>query len=364
MYFDLTDEQKQLTRSVERLLSETVQPREIAEGRRDALGETLDTALRDLGVTAALAGEDAGGLDMGLLTLVAVAHHLGRHGAPGFALEGAVGAWAIGRYGTAEQKARWLPPLLEGRIACAFAFGEGKGAWTPDEWRASVDAPQVDKAFVRNPGKEALLLVGLREGLGLMRSDGAAFSPSGPPLDPSRPLASVSLPARDIEPFADRVAAWRVCEALMAIAAADAVGAAQRALEMAVDYAKTRFQFDRPIGAFQALRHQLANMAVDIAPAHFPCWYAAHAWDQGDPDARRAILMAKAHGTDMAVKVARAAVECHGGIAYTWEYPLHLLLKRAMQDRASLGSPRALRRAVARIDDEAWAQPQAGRSMW
>src|SRR3546814_1692061 len=97
---------------------------------------------------------------------------------------------------------------------------------------------------------------------------------------------------------------------------------------MSVEYAKTRVQFGRPIGAFQAIKHALADMAVDMDPVRYLCWFAAHAWDTPAPEAPWSAALAKAHATDMAVKTARAAVEAHGGIGYTWEYPLHLLLDR------------------------------------
>ena len=123
------------------------------------------------------------------------------------------------------------------------------------------------------------------------------------------------------------------------LVAADALGGAQKVTDMSVAYAKEREQFGQPIGRFQALKHQLAHMALDAEPARALVWYAAYAWDADLPDAPRAAAIAKAHLCDVFVRVARAAVAAHGGIGYTWEYGLNYWFRRAAFDRAWLGSP-------------------------
>jgi alkylation response protein AidB-like acyl-CoA dehydrogenase len=141
--------------------------------------------------------------------------------------------------------------------------------------------------------------------------------------------------------------AARLVDALLVLLSADACGAGLRAYRMAVEYANVRTQFGQVIGKFQALRHQLANMAVDMEPCRALYWYAAYAWDTIPQKQRRTAATAKAHITDMAVRSARAAVEAHGGIGYTWEYPLHLYLKRAMHSRLHMGSPALHRERMA-----------------
>lgn len=131
----------------------------------------------------------------------------------------------------------------------------------------------------------------------------------------------------------------RLADAALVLVAADALGGAQKVTDMSVAYAKEREQFGQPIGRFQALKHQLAHMALDVEPARALVWYAAYAWDAGLPDAPRAAAMAKAHLCDIYVRAARAAVAAHGGIGYTWEYGLNYWFRRAMFDRAWLGSP-------------------------
>ncbi|EHJ62399.1 acyl-CoA dehydrogenase family protein [Novosphingobium pentaromativorans] len=351
MQFDLTDDQKQLCDSIERALTGMV---DLASVARDSgviveLEEKVDALLVELGLPMAMLSEEYDGLDMGLLTVAAASHVLGRHAAPGHAIDNSLAAWAIAEFGTEAQRDTWLPGLLSGEISATFALREDR--WEPNCWQAEAGQHRIEKRNVRLLRNGGLAVIGTRDGLAIAKVGADAFRPDETPLDLSRPLATLSLGGGALEPLADRDGAQRLYDALLVVAAIDAAGAGQQTLAMAVDYAKTRKQFDRLIGSFQALQHQLAEMAVDIGPAHFPCWYAAHAWDRGAHDAHRMALLTKAHATDMAVKTARKAVECHGGIAYTWEYPLHFLLKRSMQDRLTLSLPSELRSQVAALDD-------------
>jgi len=147
----------------------------------------------------------------------------------------------------------------------------------------------------------------------------------------------------------DRKQVESLADAALVLQAADAYGLARHGVDISVEYAKTREQFGRPIGVFQALKHQLANMTLDIEPCRALYWYAAHAWDAIRDEAPRSALIANAHITDVAVKTLRAAVEAHGGIAITWEFVLHIWLKRAMHNKVRFGMPSALRARSARL---------------
>ena len=144
----------------------------------------------------------------------------------------------------------------------------------------------------------------------------------------------------------------KVLDAGLILLAADAFGAGRRCVEMAVEYAKQREQFGVKIAQFQALRHQLVNMALEVEPCRGMYWYAAHAWDKNETSASHAAALAKAHIVDRCLQVARDNIEAHGGIGFTWEYDAHIWLKRAMFDWAWLGGP-PLHRARA-ADLAAW----------
>jgi hypothetical protein len=130
--------------------------------------------------------------------------------------------------------------------------------------------------------------------------------------------------------------------------AADALGAARRALDMAAGYAKQREQFGRPIGSFQAIKHKLADMYLLVQGAAVAVEGAAEALDAGG-DARRPVAVAASYARDAAVKVTGDAIQVHGGIGYTWEHDCHRLFKRAKFDEAFLGDPPVHRERLAAL---------------
>jgi alkylation response protein AidB-like acyl-CoA dehydrogenase len=128
-----------------------------------------------------------------------------------------------------------------------------------------------------------------------------------------------------------------VLDAGLVLLAADAFGAAWRMIELTRDYVGARRQFGQPLAQFQAVKHQLANLVTDTEPCRGLVWFAAHAFDHRPEEARKAAAIAKAHVTDVAMDVARAAFELHGGIGFTWECDLQFWFKRALFDRQFLG---------------------------
>ncbi|MDK2756070.1 MAG: acyl-CoA/acyl-ACP dehydrogenase [Blastomonas fulva] len=196
--------------------------------------------------------------------------------------------------------------------------------------------------YVQSANTARFFLTGSRNGpLELVEAGAGVTITPMPSTDRSRPLASVTFDGavtHQLFAAGDPFVA-RVFDAALVLVAADALGGAQKCTDMSVAYAQQREQFGQPIGRFQALKHQLAQMALDVEPAHAFVWYAAYAWDAQLPDAARAAAMAKAHLADVFVRCTRAAVGAHGGIGYTWEYGLNYWFRRAILDRAWLGSP-------------------------
>ena len=328
MHFDLTDEQKALRDTLEGFFEARFGGAQGVEAIADtALDRTLWADIGELGLGGILVPTEAGGLGMGLLTLAVVAETLGRYVVPAPVLGNALAAWLIAEGGSAAQGGRWLPPLMGGRAIAAVALaGE-----TLVE-RADV----ADLAIVSQADGGLALVVGF--------SSRAADT-----LDRTRPLFEIDPSGAEVEPLGDAALADRLLDALLILHAADALGAASAAQARAIAYARERRQFGRVIGSFQALKHQLADISVELEPARPLCWYAAHAWDTGRDDARRVAALTKAHLGEIAVNCARAAVEAHGGIGYTWEYPVHLFLKRAMHDRNIHGTPNFHRERAAAL---------------
>jgi alkylation response protein AidB-like acyl-CoA dehydrogenase len=155
-------------------------------------------------------------------------------------------------------------------------------------------------------------------------------------MDPTAREATVTL--RDVPVGPDQVLGdidrgWNILEPTLlqgaVLACAEMLGAARAALEASVAYAGTRKQFGQPIGSFQAVKHQCADMLVDLENAHTATYYAAWALAADAPDARLAASTAKAFVSEAARRVCGSALQVHGGIGFTWEYDLHLWLKRA-----------------------------------
>jgi alkylation response protein AidB-like acyl-CoA dehydrogenase len=187
-----------------------------------------------------------------------------------------------------------------------------------------------------------LVVVGLRGGRFAVveRSASGLRSEDERGVDRTRPILGLTFdrtPAESLPGAADVAA--RVRDAGLVMLAADAFGAAWHLTRLTMEYAKTRQQFGTPIAQFQAVKHQLADMATQIEPTRGLFWYAAHAWDHMPAEAPRAAAIAKAHITARASEVARAAVELHGGLGFTWECDVQLWFKRAMFDRTWAGTP-------------------------
>jgi alkylation response protein AidB-like acyl-CoA dehydrogenase len=329
MRFDLTDDQKALRDTLESFFAARFGAAQGVEAVADTgLDRRLWQDIGELGLSGILVPADRGGLDMGLLTLAVVAETLGRYAVPAPVIGNALAAWAISQGGSDAQRQRWLQPLMTGEAVAAIApAGE-----TLVEWAEAADL---------------VILEGSKSGLMLLPE--FDVSPADT-LDRTRPLGEISYDSDKAEslPGGGRLRE-RLYDALLVLHAADALGAASAAQARAIAYATERRQFGRPIGSFQALKHQLADISVELEPARPLCWYAAHAWDTGRDDARRAAALAKAHVGEIAVNSARAALEAHGGIGYTWEYPIHLFLKRAMHDRSIQGSPNFHRERAAAL---------------
>jgi alkylation response protein AidB-like acyl-CoA dehydrogenase len=171
----------------------------------------------------------------------------------------------------------------------------------------------------------------------LLRSSGERALRRVETLDTSRRVFEVDVPAGDAIPLEPPVVIDVVERGTVALAA-ELVGTAQRLLDLTVAYAKERVQFDQPIGAFQAIQHKLADMALSVERATAAVYYAAMTIDADDDDRHRAVHVAKAAAGEAATRAAKDGIQVHGGIGYTWEHDLHLHIRRAYASEHLLGS--------------------------
>jgi alkylation response protein AidB-like acyl-CoA dehydrogenase len=251
-----------------------------------------------------------------------------------------------------------LAELIEGRRTAAFAVGDRAGAFDPAavtvtaagsaltgtaEW--VVDAAAADDLLVAANGADGVALYYVDAGgPGVDRTSLVT-------VDLTRPQAIIRLseaPARLVAgpDEAERVIghALRVGSALLAV---EQVGAAQHLLDLAVEYAKSRLQFGRPIGSFQAVKHRLADMLVDLEHARSTAYHAAWALTDGSDDPALAASIAQATCSAAFSRVAADTIQVLGGIGFTWEHQAHLYFKRATTDAALLGTAEQHRSRVA-----------------
>ena len=353
MKFLLSEEQVSIQDTIQQVVEGVLGGRgihEIIDGKREKEVE-LWRELGALGVLGAIVPEAHGGQGLGLLELALISEVLGYAAAPGPFVGHVMATLAIALGGDAAQKSQWLPKLASGEVIASVAFGEAGGKWLPDQWSLAAGAALTGaKTHVIGGMDAGLLVVGLAGGgLGLVETSAPGVNREAlPATDSTRPIAKVSFEGAPYTALPEGAAAAnRVVDAGLTLLAADAFGAGRRCVDMAVEYSKQREQFGQVLAQFQAMRHQLANMALEIEPCRGLYWFAAYAWDTKDEGARHAAALAKAHITDRALQISRDNTEAHGGIGFTWEYDAHIFMKRGMFNYAWLGGAPLHRARVA-----------------
>ncbi len=328
--------------------------RDLAEAEED-LDRELWKGLAELGVVGLHAPENYGGAGLDVLDLAVAAEALGRHAVPGPFLGNALAIRALTLGGSDAQKERWLPGLASGDLLGTVALAEGGGDWAPESWRAeAAETISAAKTFVPHAQHADVILVGSAGGrFALVEKDAAGIRCSAvESSDWTRPLARVEFSGSPAELLPESPElAQNVVDTGLVLLAADAYGGARRLLDMCVDHALNREQCGVKIGSFQGLKHQLADLALEIEPNRGLYWYAAHLLEGAEENASRMASLAKAHNSDRFADTARAAVEIHGGIGFTWEGDVQIWAKRALFDRTFLGAPREHRRRQAELGE-------------
>jgi alkylation response protein AidB-like acyl-CoA dehydrogenase len=253
-----------------------------------------------------------------------------------------------------------LSELVEGRRTAAFAVGDRAGAFDPTAVTINatgsaltgtaervVDAGTADELLVAANGTDGVALYAVdTTGSGVDRTTLVT-------VDLTRPQATVRLTEASARMVAAPDEAERVIGHALhvgsALLAVEQVGAAQHLLNLAVDYAKSRLQFGRPIGSFQAVKHRLADMLVDLEHARSTAYHAVWALADGSDDPALAASIAQATCSAAFSRIAADTIQVHGGIGFTWEHQAHLYFKRATADAALLGTAEQHRARVASL---------------
>jgi alkylation response protein AidB-like acyl-CoA dehydrogenase len=337
MDFGFNDEQEEIKRTAHEFLSARFPPekvRELAEAR--AYDDALWREICELGWPGIAIDEAHGGQGLGMVELVILSEELGYACAPVPYLSNAAAGLAFAVAGSDEQREGWLPGIASGEARGAAAFTADEEALVPDADGAAV------------------LVLPEGDGARLVQASDAQVEPLEL-IDSTRSYARVGADGGEVLP-GDVAAA--ICRVFVAVAA-ELTGVAQRAMEMAVEYAKEREQFGRPIGSYQAVSHRCAQMLFDTEEARSLTYYAAWTADAEPESLPLAAAMAKARASDAAWSVTASALQVLGGIGFTWEHDLHFLLKRARTTGQLMGPARQQRESVADLVGLA-AEPVAG----
>ena len=347
MDFGISEEQRLLQDTIRRYVEAecpTTRVRQIMESETGH-DPALWRGLAELGVAGLLVPEAHGGAGMELLDAALAAEALGWTCAPGPFLGSAMATVALVASGNAEAQRTWLPAIASGERLVTFALGEGLGEWDAAKLTTKATGGTLtgEKPLVPYGNvADAIVVAAIdADGPGLWIVERGAAGMTHTTLKVFDMTRRVSMVAFEKTPAVKiatgRAAIDRARDAGLILVAADAFGGAAKCVDMTVKYSLTREQFGQPIGAFQGVKHQLADLTTDLEPARSLWWYAAHAFDHIQDKSERHAAIAKAYLTDLFDRVGRYAIELHGGIGFTWEFDLHLWWRRTLFDRAFLG---------------------------
>ncbi|WP_328437026.1 acyl-CoA/acyl-ACP dehydrogenase [Streptomyces sp. NBC_00444] len=360
MDFAFSEEQEELRRTVRAFLADTSPETEVRrlmetpEGFDRALWRRMGT---ELGLQGLAVPEEYGGAGCGPVEVGVVMEEFGRSllCAP-FLASAVLATTALLRCDDEDARKRLLPGLASGELVGTLALTEDSARWdaagvcltareSTGSWRLSGH-----KTFVLDGATADVVLTVARtgdDGVGVFCVDGDAPGLTRTPLptmDPTRRQARLDyddVPATRLRAHGDD--GWRLVSEVLdraAVAlAAEQVGVAGQALDMAVEYAKVRHQFGRPIGSFQAVKHLLADVLLEVESARAAAHYVLLAADAEDPELPAVASLAKAFCSDACLQATAENIQVHGGIGFTWEHPAHLYLKRAKTSQLLFGDP-------------------------
>jgi len=368
MEFDLSKPQKLLKDSAREFLSRHCKPTRVRElmSTETANDDELWQAMADQGWTGLVIPEEYGGLGAELLDLAVVCEEMGNACLPGAFQATVFSSALIDRAASPKQKAQYLDAIAVGSLKATVAQLEETADWDLDAINLKAvrdngrllisgrklfvpDAASADLLICVATNGEAPVILPISKG-----ADGVELKPM-PAMDETRKIYevqfnNVSVNAADVF-GADgnaRGALVQATQVATVALCAEMVGGMQWILDTTVEYAKTRHQFGRPIGSFQAVQHQCADMLLMTESARSATYYAAWAVTEGAPNASTAVSIAKAYCSDAFREVGNRGVQVHGGIGFTWEHDLQLYYKRSKAAETMFGDATFHRERIAR----------------
>ncbi len=366
MILGVSAEQEELRASVRRFLADRVPiaaVRTLMDGADGGDPAVWEMAGKQLGLQGIAIPEEYGGSGFTFAEQAIVLEELGAalYGGP-YLASAVLAANALLASGDEAAKKAYLPGIASGELIATLAFTEENGSWEPDATRLTATAApssssasasvvggwRLDgrKSFVLDGHTAGLILVIGRTEAGLSLfavpadADGLTRT-SLPTLDQTRKLARLDFAGVPATLVGTGGAGEALLSRILDIAAigqaAEQLGGAQRALDMAVEYAKVRYQFGRPIGSFQAIKHRCADLLLEVESLRSAVVYAAAAVAEDSAEVPVVAALVQAYASDVYFHVAAENIQIHGGIGFTWEHDAHLYFKRAKASELFLG---------------------------
>jgi alkylation response protein AidB-like acyl-CoA dehydrogenase len=362
MQFELSEAQ-QLQRAAAKEFFAAECP--MAEVRRlmeteHAYSEPLWRKMGEQGWMGMLIADEYDGAGLGLVEAAVTMEEMGRGLAPSpFLSTALLAAPVIAAAGNAEQKRKYLPPLARGEAKATLALLESKASWRAVDVSVPFTCGKLNgrKLFVTDAGVSDLLVVAARGEGGLVLAVVSAQAPGVtitrmPAMDATRPWYAVnftSVAADDILATGDPAteALHHALDVATVGLVAEMTGGMQRVMDTTVQYAKTRRQFGRPIGQFQAVQHMCADMLLLTESSRSAAYYAAWALHEKVPAAELAVSVAKSYASEAYREVGNRGIQVHGGMGFTWENDLHLYYRRAKSSETLFGDAAFHRERIA-----------------
>jgi alkylation response protein AidB-like acyl-CoA dehydrogenase len=318
-----------------------------------ACDAALWSKLTDQGYTGIIFPEEYGGVGLGLVELMLLMEEAGRALLPGpFFSTVVLAGTVLDAVCAPEQKKKYLAPICKGEVRATVALLEAGASWNRGDIQMNAYNGNLtgEKLFVTDAAVADFLLVVARNGVFLVDSKARGLKISAMSgMDLTRKLYFVEFSNTPAEQLCKTTELGRAFDIATAAISAELVGGMQRTLDLTVEYAKTRKQFGKPIGMFQAVQHQCADMYLETESARSAVYYAGWALEENSPDAATAVSIAKMYSSDAARSVGNRGIQIHGGMGFTWENDLHLYYRRAKASETAFGDATFHRERIASL---------------
>ena len=364
MQFGLTESQKILKDNARKFFSvecPTAEVRRLME-TDTAYDPALWSKMAEQGFTGIIFPEEAGGLGLGKVELILLMEEMGYALVPGPFFSTVVLAGSVlDACGNSDQKKKYLEPVCQGKARATVAMVLDTAARPdPEDGRVTIANGKLTgrKLFVPDAAVADFIVVIAGSGVFVAESKAPGIKISAmKAMDGTRKLHVVEFNNTPAEKLAGTTGAMQALDVATAALVGEMVGGMQRTLDMTVQYAKTRKQFGKAIGSFQAVQHKCADMYLETESSRSAAYYAAWALQEGTPDAAVAVSIAKMYASDACRNVGNNGIQVEGGMGFTWENDLHLYYRRAKASETMLGDASFHRERIARLAIDAHAVP-------